>query len=226
MRRHDLATIRPGAPVQIQCNKMAQDPEAIVQDWISGGLPLVIARQSGYQSGKTAHIAMGLTLPPKEGSLRIGCLLHSDDILQVCPPTPLLACIPSLPLKLVMPLLALAQDLQSIGIEALVYGSLAWQTISGLEYLHAESDIDLLCEVGTPAQLPELIAMLKKTSSTLVRRLDGEIRFPDGSAVAWLELANALNNPTAELLIKGDTDVRMVHVSHLDNFFREKTDAR
>ena len=226
MRRHDLATIRPGAPVQIQCNEMVQDAEAIVQDWISGGLPLVIARQSGYQNGKTAQIAMGLTLPPKDGSLRIGCLLHTDDILQVCPPTPLLACIPSLPLRLVMPLLALAQDLQSIGIEALVYGSIAWQTISGLEYLHAESDIDLLSEVDTPEQLHDLIAILKKNSALLNNRLDGEIRFPDGSAVAWLELATALNDSTAELLVKGDTDVRMVRVSHLDNFFREKTDAR
>lgn len=226
MRRHDLATIRPGAPVQIQCNEMVQDAEAIVQDWISGGLPLVIARQSSCQSGKTVQIAMGLTLPPKEGSLRIGCLLHSDDILQVCPPTPLLACISSLPLKLVMPLLALAQDLQSIGIEALVYGSLAWQTISGLEYLHAESDIDLLSEVDTPEQLHDLIAMLKKNSAPLNNRLDGEIRFPDGSAVAWIELANAFDHPTAELLVKGDTDVRMVRVSHLDDFFREKTDAR
>jgi phosphoribosyl-dephospho-CoA transferase len=225
MRRHDLATIRPGASFRIECNDVAQDAEASVRDWIAGGLPLVVARQSRGQSGGTDQIAMGLTLPPNEGSLRIGCLLHSDDILQVCPPTPLLACIPSLPLKLVMPLLALAQDLQSIGIEALVYGSLAWQTISGLEYLHAESDIDLLCEVGTPAQLPELIAMLKKTSSTLVRRLDGEIRFPDGSAVAWLELANALHDPAAELLIKGDAAVRMVRVGDLDDFLQGETDA-
>jgi len=226
MRRHDLATIRPGAPVQIQCNEMAQDAEAIVQDWISGGLPLVIARQSRGQNGGTDQIALGLTLPPNEASRRIGCLLHADDILQVCPPTPLLACIPSLPLNLVIPLLALAEDLQAIGIEALVYGSLAWQAISGVDYLHAGSDIDLLCEVDTPGQLHELIAILEKHSSTLDHRLDGEIRFPDGSAVAWLELANALGNPAAELLIKENADVRMVRVSDLDDFFRGKTDAR
>ena len=226
MRRHDLATIRPGAPVQIGCNETAQNAEASVRDWIAGGLPLVVARQSGGPNGGTNQIAMGLTLPPNEGSLRIGCTLHVDDILQVCPPTPLLACIPSLPLKLVMPLLALAQDLQAIGVEALVYGSLAWQAISGLDYLHPGSDIDLLCEVDTLGQLHELIVILKKHSPTLDHRLDGEIRFPDGSAVAWLELANALQDPAAELLIKENADVRLVRVSDLDDCFRSKTDAR
>jgi len=225
MRRHDLATIRPGAPFRIECNDVAQDAEASVRDWIAGGLPLVVARQSRGQSGGTDQIAMGLTLPPDEGSLRIGCLLHANDILQVCPPTPLLACIPSLPLNLVMPLLALAEDLQVIGVEALVYGSLAWQTISGLNYLHAGSDIDLLCEVDTPRQLHDLIAILKKHSSPLGHRLDGEIRFPDGSTVAWLELANALHDPAAELLIKGDAAVRMVRVGDLDDFFEGETDA-
>jgi phosphoribosyl-dephospho-CoA transferase len=110
-------------------------------------------------------------------------------------------------------------------VDARVYGSLSWQAVSGLSYVHSGSDIDLVCEVSAPDQLPKLIQLLKTEAQKLDRRLDGEIRFPDGSAVAWLELANVSGDPAAELLIKSNADTRMARVSEIESFFREKPDA-
>jgi hypothetical protein len=70
-----------------------------------------------------------------------------------------------------------------------------------------------------------LIQLLKTEAQKLDRCLDGEIRFPDGSAVAWLELANVSGDPAAELLIKSNADIRMARVSEIESFFREKPDA-
>ena len=221
MRRHDLATFQPNAQVQVHCVEKAQETQAIVHEWINAGLPLVLTRQSkGVET-----IATGLTLPPSRGSRRIGCHLHVADILQIRPPALLVDCTANIPELLAQRLRALSDSLKAMDVDARVYGSLSWQAVSGLSYVHSGSDIDLVCEASAPDQLPKLIQLLKTEAQKLDRRLDGEIRFPDGSAVAWLELANVSGDPAAELLIKSNADTRMARVSEIESFFREKPDA-
>ncbi len=81
------------------------------------------------------------------------------------------------------PLAALDQALAAQGIEVEVYGSLAWQAMTGREYLHGDSDIDLCVPLTSRAQLDAAGTILKAAKLPL----DGELLFPMQQAVAWKE---------------------------------------
>ena len=96
-----------------------------------------------------------------------------------------------------------------------VFGSLAWEVLSGEDYRHAESDIDLIIDVDTMAQLDAMLLALQLAASQLPCRLDGEIRLPDGSAVAWREFAANRDKPTAGVLVKGPREVALLPMQSL-----------
>ena len=81
---------------------------------------------------------------------------------------------------------ALVDTLQAVGTSPRVYGGHGWQRITGLAYLHAASDLDLLLSVADAAMADATVAALHAATFS-APRLDGEIVFPDGSAVAWRE---------------------------------------
>ena len=64
-----------------------------------------------------------------------------------------------------------------IGIELRVFGSLAWQALSGIRYLTPQSDIDLLWHPHTHAQLRQGIALLARWEQDHGLRADGEVLF-------------------------------------------------
>jgi phosphoribosyl-dephospho-CoA transferase len=90
-----------------------------------------------------------------------------------------------------------------------VFGSLAWEALSGENYRHAESDIDLIVDVETMAQFDAMLSALQQAAGQLSCRLDGEIRFPDGNAVAWREVAANRESPAAAVLVKGPQEVAL-----------------
>jgi phosphoribosyl-dephospho-CoA transferase len=91
-----------------------------------------------------------------------------------------------------------------------IFGSLAWEALSGETYRHAASDIDIICDVATPAQFEVALAALQQAAAELPCALDGEIRFPDGNAVAWREILANLERPNATVLAKGNEEVRLL----------------
>jgi len=68
-----------------------------------------------------------------------------------------------------------------------VFGAFAWQALTGLEYVHARSDIDLLWDVETAQDADALVAALQAWELRFGRRVDGELCLPDGGAVNWRE---------------------------------------
>ena len=71
-------------------------------------------------------------------------------------------------------------------VDARIYGSYGLQQLTGLSYLHAESDIDLCLSVDDAAAA-DLAAAALSGAAFARPRLDGELVFPDGRAVAWRE---------------------------------------
>ena len=92
-------------------------------------------------------------------------------------------------------------SLKAAGTNARVYGSYGWQLLSGLGYVHAKSDFDLLLAVQDRDQADALVALLQAEAPTALR-VDGELLFPDGAAVAWREYASWRAGLTRELLVK------------------------
>jgi phosphoribosyl-dephospho-CoA transferase len=217
MRRHDLAWVRPGAPLRFQCGLADDGLSARVGAWIGSAGPLVVARQVAG----SGEVLLGLTLPASEGRRRIGCLVHREDVLRVCAPLRIGDCLAGQANELAAPLVGLESRLAACGVEAGVYGSLAWEALSGETYRHADSDVDLICDVASMAQALACIQALEDTAARLPCGLDGEVRFPAGCALAWRELAAGWHKPDARVLVKGGIDVGLLPLAAVLAQFEE-----
>ena len=98
------------------------------------------------------------------------------------------------PLNWREPLGELAAELEAAGEEACVYGSLAWQywsASSGMAYLTASSDVDLLFRPMSWSAVLKIVSVLECFERQHhAPRPDGEIVLPDGDAIAWREISN------------------------------------
>ena len=77
------------------------------------------------------------------------------------------------------------------GVLLRVYGSLAWQHLSGLPSVTAGSDVDLLAEPRSATELRSALELLRAREADCAPRLDGEVVLAGGRAVAWRELVAA-----------------------------------
>lgn len=206
MRRHDLVYLHPAAPFETACAEAGDPCWQAARDWIGRGLPLVVARQPA----DGGHVLLGLSLPLAQQRKRLAIQVDRRALLDFRGPLSIARCCPRLPPAEAAVLRRLAAEAVACSARLGVFGSLAWETLSGQDYRHAASDIDLICDVESVAQLDTMLAALARAASQLACRLDGEIRFPDGNAVAWREVAAQRNNPAASVLAKGPHDVSLL----------------
>lgn len=208
MRRHDLAHVREGATVRFLCGTPDRAISARVAAWIAAGRPLVVARQPA----NVTDSLLGFTLPAADAGRRVGCLIDRADLLRVHGPLTVANCLHRLPDKAAAPLATLASLLAAEGVNVGVYGSLSWEALSGERYRHPDSDVDLICDVASVAEADACLRLLA-AAAEMPCRLDGEVRFPDGCAVAWRELAAAWGKTTARVLVKGEADAGLLPLS-------------
>lgn len=192
LSRHDLVWLTPSAWDDVQQASTAR-PTAVrdaVARWRAADWPLVVRRAEPDQP--PGMLAVGLPLPPDDrgDKVRIGALVTENavrrhalpltftDVVKVIPPQ---WCTASLALQLAWP-----ESLAPLR----VYGSLAWQAITGMPYLRAGSDIDLLFTPRNRCEMEQGTALLDAHGVTLP--LDGEIVFPGAVAVAWREWRAAM----------------------------------
>lgn len=146
------------------------------------------------------RIAVGMALPPSMGKQRLAFSVGSKHINNISKPLSLTKIIPYAPKSWQENLITLAQENLEIG----VYGSLSWQVLTQLDYVQLHSDIDLLFKIDTHSQLTKALTVLKHFSLSLP--LDGELIFPDGSAVSWKEM----RDQQPSLLVKRLNSVNLV----------------
>lgn len=211
VRRHDLVYLHPGAAFDAAYCQINGPQELAVRRWIDAGRPLVAARQPAGSAG----VVLGLALPLAMDRRRVACRVAPGAIARLAPPLSLSACLGRLPAALVSPLGVLELELARAGLRLGVYGSLAWESLSGEAYRHPDSDIDLICDISTHSQYRAALAILEAAARQLPCRLDGELRFPDGHAVAWQELAACAGAEDAEVLAKGPQEVGLLSLRTL-----------
>lgn len=202
MRRHDLVYLRPEATFTTPCAEPGSPFWLAARQWIARGRPLVAARQP--TSG--GPILLGLALPLHQARKRLSILVEARQIGDIHPPLSIERCAPRLAPATGDRLQALAAAIRSSGATLGVYGSLAWETLSGEAYRHTESDIDLICDVADFAQYEQALAAFSRAAAHFPCRLDGELRFPNGDAVAWAELAGRPRRDQT-VLVKGEREV-------------------
>ena len=216
MRRHDLATLRPEAPLEPVLEQPSGALQHALAHWVSQQQPLVVTRQPA----EGAHVLLAVTLCLHDQRRRYCGRVHPQDILRVTPPLSIRHCLDRLPHDQARVLEQLEVTLSTHAIRAGVYGSLSWEALSGQRYRHAHSDIDLICDVNTPAQAVICLEALHATAHQLSCPLDGEIRFPDQRAVAWKEWAAAQHKASPrQVLVKGNRTVELCPVGALWDSF-------
>lgn len=205
MRRHDLVWLCPGAPFTTPCAEVGSAAWLALADWLAAGQPLVAARQAV----PAGQVLLGLTLPLKDGRQRLSVLVDAAQIAAVRPPLAVTPCLDRLPGAQAAVLAALAERVEAGGARLGIYGSLAWESLSGEAYRHADSDIDLICDVADRAQYEIALDALRQAAGNFPGRLDGELRVPDGRAVAWQEILQVGCKLAKPVLVKGEQRVSL-----------------
>ena len=183
--RHALLRVEPGAYALMLAGRPDLAGEALLADWAALGRPLIARRRTSCDLA--GLVAAGIALPPSHGKKRIALQLDRGAIRAVAPPPLLRDAAHAAPAGWRAAIEAVCDLCLRVGVEARVFGALAWARITGLEYLGASSDLDMLFAVNEGADVAVLLDGLARIEAGAPMRLDGEIvRF--GLAANWREL--------------------------------------
>ncbi|MES2185351.1 MAG: malonate decarboxylase holo-[acyl-carrier-protein] synthase [Pseudomonadota bacterium] len=209
LQRHGLVHLGAAGWAQALAGTWDTEARACLVHWAAHRLPLVVTRQAVRRPGAapSGELALGLPAPAcwsrRRLALRVpaSAVLYADQFPRMAAVTPLL------PRQARARWTALCRVFDTEGWAARVYGSHGWQRMTGLAYLHAASDLDLLVPVESAEAADRAGCLLAAVSdgwatSAAVPRLDGELVFPGGAAVAWREWAAWRAGEAAAVLVK------------------------
>ncbi len=213
-RRHDLLHVAPDvwASALVHCPSLADLP--LLGAWADRGWPVIVRRRAEAEDPDL--VPVGVPLPPAAGKRRVALLLPPEGVLQ-CSSPPLLRAAARVADRgwrsTIVSLLALGAR---TGVEPSVFGSLLWQHLTGLTYLSPHSDLDVLWQVPGGFDVLSLVFSIAEIQRAAPLRIDGEVIFPDGTAVNWRELWNARRTADrATVLAKTMEGVRLLDIPAL-----------
>jgi phosphoribosyl-dephospho-CoA transferase len=166
-----------------------------LHEWVAQGRPLCVRRPRPDESLAPDEIALGLALPARR---RIGTIARCSWIARTALPPLLDAVRNAAPPAWRDSLDRIDAYARQRGAELRTYGSLAWQALSGLGYVTDASDLDVLAYARDAEALDAALTSLHHAQAIAPMRVDGEIVFPGGNAVAWREWSAA----SARVLVK------------------------
>ena len=210
--RHELAWLTPRGWERASAGAPASAREAMA-NWGRAGWPAVVTR--AHADLGPEQVALGIALPPRpaDGSKpRIALGSAVGDVERTGPALALADAVGAAPAGWQTALKALDKEGADAGLDLRVYGSLAFQALTGQAYVTARSDIDLLLHPATALDYRHALALLARHARVLP--LDGEIIFGGGRAVAWKELASAQHGQ-ARVLAKSLHGIALVTVDSL-----------
>jgi phosphoribosyl-dephospho-CoA transferase len=167
-----------------------------LREWGSHDWPVIVRRDDTESSPD--RIAVGVPLPPSCGKLRIALHVPRVAVAARLSPVLLADC------RRAAPRLwgTVLDQLEALGdataIAPGVCGSLLWQHLTGLAYLHDASDIDVLWQVTSLSQARAIAAALPEIEHRTGIRIDGEILSARGWGVHWREFGTQ----APEMLVK------------------------
>lgn len=208
-RRHDLVRADPAA----WATWLGTHPEfsglGPFERWVELGRPLIVRRRLPGETGGT--VPLGLPMPPADGKRRIGLALPATALTPMAVPdlTEAGHHAPAAWRPTLAAVLALGRQ-HGLGVRP--FGGLLWQAVTGLTYLSATSDLDLLwaCPEPVPAGLLDGLEAIARDAPM---RIDGEILLPDGAGLHWRELRDAPEG--GSVLAKGCEGVTLRPVAEL-----------
>jgi phosphoribosyl-dephospho-CoA transferase len=160
----------------------------------------VVARQRGGVADE--RICVGLPAPTRWERRRLALDVASGDVSKIGFFPLLSGVLPNLPVDL-------------SGFQVRVYGSYGWQAITGQDYVHAASDMDVLVNARTLAEAFKISTAINSWSAPC--RVDGEVVFPSRHAVAWRELLQAQAGAVGQVLVKQRQSAALMTLLELEH---------
>jgi phosphoribosyl-dephospho-CoA transferase len=215
-RRHDLLHVTPNVWASALAHHPSLADLPLLTTWADRGWPVIVRRRAEGEDPDLAPV--GVPLPPAAGKRRVALLLQPDGVLQRLSP-PFLRAVANVAgpgwQSTIAALLGLGL---SVGLEPSAFGSLLWQHQTGLTYLSPHSDLDVLWPVPEDFDVLSLVSSVAEIQRDAPLRIDGEVVFPDGSAVNWRELWNEhRTGGRAGVLAKSMEGVRLLDISSLSS---------
>jgi phosphoribosyl-dephospho-CoA transferase len=200
LHRHQLASLSPAGWERVRRRAWDEVAADCLSHWASHGLPLVVTRQPP-DLPDPGGIALGLPAPARWERRRLALQVPRTEVLffDEFPRAPAVA--PLLPAAARRAWRALCSGLEACGARARVHGSFGWQHLTGLDHVHAASDIDVWIAVSDADQADAVAAQLQAFAAPRPR-LDGELVFASGNAVAWREWRAWRAGQARALLVK------------------------
>ena len=196
LRRHLLARPTRDGWRRLCAGDWDAGARACLEHWAQSDLPLVVTRRHGEPG-----IRLGLPVPRAWGRRHLTMRLPAAAIATWDEFPPARAIAPLLALPLQGHWLDLCGRLEPACRSVRVYGSHGWQWITGLPYLHEQSDLDLLIAVDGTGQA-ERVCELLAAAPPARPRLDGELVFGDGAGIAWREWLQWRRGGARQMLVK------------------------
>jgi phosphoribosyl-dephospho-CoA transferase len=198
LHRHQIAWLSRDGWQGVLARPWDEEARQCLKHWAGHRLPLVVTRQPDTL-GK-GEVALGLCAPARWRRRRLGLQLPLAEVAYFDEFPALDRILMQLPAPVRGPAHRLAQALRAQDLTARAYGSHGWRALTGLDHLRAGSDLDLWLGVADIAQADAAATALAGFSGPV--RLDGELVFPDGAAVAWREWRAWREGRTGALLVK------------------------
>lgn len=200
LHRHQLAYLSRAGWQEMLALTWDAEASACLQHWAAHGLPLVVTGQPGPRVEPQAPVALGLAAPLAWQRRRLALRATPAQVAWFAEFPTLAQALPQLPRGARPDLQTLQGALHRLGVRARTYGSTGWQHLTGLRYLHERSDLDLWFAVEDAAQADRVVALLQACRAPV--RIDGELVFPHGGAVAWREWAAWREGRCRSVLVK------------------------
>lgn len=184
-QRHQLVRLAPSAWQRVIAMPFDEGAREWLSDWAAFDWPLVVRRALAHE---TQGVGLGIPLPPSAGKRRLAITVSASEIVSTrgLPSLRDVSAAAPTPWRKMLPLLdALAQRFD---VNAGVFGSLAWQCLTGRRYVTQDSDLDIAWEMPHPAVLKAFLDELAQLEAHAPMRLDGELIRKDGAAVNWREI--------------------------------------
>ena len=219
LQRNTLVWLTPEAWRRVHKQAWDASAQELLRHWQACHLPWVVARQRPEVAQPA--ICLGLPAPQHWDRRRLAASVAADGIALQGQFPRLHDVAQSSPWGLGAAAW-LAQG-QALRAEVRVYGSYGWQFLTGMPYVRAGSDLDLSVHAPDLHAALQALDWLAQTvpvgeagssgrspSARLPLRVDGEIVFPQGQALAWRELQQLRQGRVAQALVKDRCSLRLL----------------
>lgn len=210
-RRNQLVWLDALAWSQVQGHAWDVEAQALLAHWCDYDLPLVVCRQR--LDVEPDRLCLGLPAPLQWSRRRLALTVGRNQVTAMGAFPTLQQVAQAMPWRPAA--LELDRALSELAVTPRVYGSHGWQWLTQMAYLHEASDLDVTLNVPDFQIACQVTALL--AAAELGPRLDGEIVFPGGQAVAWRELQRLLAGHTAQVLLKDRQSIRLAKLAELKN---------